>query len=241
MNRSISLSLLRRTLSCCALILLLALLGGCSSAVVRAPVSLPVLPPLITTSAEHYTIESRESEVRFLVYRSGPLAAFGHNHVIRAATIQGDVYLNDVFSLSGFSFELPVGDFRVDEPTERAAEGADFASQPSAAAISGTLHNMLGPSLLDAAHYPRITVRSVRIAGPQAHPVMTARITLRGVQRDVSIPIRLTVADSKLTASGRFEIKQSDFGITPFSILGGGLQVADTVKIQFHIVATTSR
>jgi hypothetical protein len=219
------------------LALTLLITAGCTRVATRLPAALPVLPPLITAGARHYTIQSTGSDVRFLAYRAGPLAAFGHNHVIHATTINGDVYLNSQFSLSGFAFTLPLKDFQVDEPAERAAEGPDFAVQPSDEAIAGTTHNMLGSALLDEAQYPEIAVRSAAVTGPQINPVVTIRVTLRGVQRDIRIPISLAISGSQLTASGHFDIKQSDFGITPFSILGGGLQVADTVKVEFRIAA----
>lgn len=212
-------------------------LGGCAQQKAKSPNILPPLAPLVTVGAVHYTIRSTGSEVRFLVYRSGPLASFGHNHVIRAAVLHGDVYMNRDFTLSGMILTMPVQEFRVDEPAQRAAEGPDFASQPSDAAISGTLHNMLGPALLDVAHYPDVSVRSVQVGGSRSHPIMVVRISLHGIQRDVRLPIRLAVSGPLLIADGSFEIRQTDFGITPFSILGGGLQVGDAVKIHFHILA----
>ncbi|HET7395213.1 MAG TPA: YceI family protein [Gammaproteobacteria bacterium] len=220
-----------------ALTLVSLLIAGCAGMVAKSPAALPALTPLVTAGAEHYTIHSADSEIRFLVYRAGPLAAFGHNHVIHAATIHGNIYLNPDFALSGFAFTLPVNDFRVDEPAQRAAEGPDFASQPSDAAISGTRHNMLGALLLDAVRYPEITVRSVRVTGSQTSPIVTARITLHGVQHDLEVPVAVSGTGPRLIVSGKFQIKQSDFGITPFSILGGGLQVADVVKVDFRIMA----
>jgi len=229
----------RRTFSIAVLALALLAISGCAGVAVKHPAGLALapLPPLITAGAVHYSIRPGLSDIRFLVYRTGPLAAFGHNHVIRASGIRGDLYLNRDFALSGFAFSLPLADLQVDAPADRAAEGADFVAQPSAAAIAGTLHNMLGPAVLDAARYPDIRVRSVRLVGPEWGPEVTVRITLHGTERELSVPIALNHCGKLLTATGRFDIRQSDFGITPFSILGGGLQVADVVKVQFHIVA----
>jgi hypothetical protein len=39
-------------------------------------------------------------------------------------------------------------------------------------------------------------------------------------------------------ATGTLAIEQSEFGITPFSILGGAIAVKDRVDIAFRIVAT---
>lgn len=224
------------------LVLMAALtaMAGCAGVAARhagkAPVLAP-LPPLVTAGATHYVIRPELSDLRFLVYRAGPLASFGHNHVVRAHGIHGDVYLNRDFARSGFVFTLPVADFSVDAPADRAVEGADFAPQPSAAAVAGTLKNMLGPGALDAAHYPEIQVRSMALTGPEWGPEVTVRIRLHGVERQLTVPIALVQCGNQLTAIGSFELRQSDFGIAPFSILGGGLQVADTVKVRFRIVA----
>lgn len=218
--------------------LLLLILAGCARVPARPATTLPPLPPLSTADAVHYSVDAQDSRIVFLVYRAGPLASFGHNHVIRATAFSGNVYLNKQFAQSGFALTLPVRDFRVDEPAERAAEGADFASQPSAQAISGTKSNMLGPALLDAAHFPVVNIRSAQVAGSPDKPVMTVRITLHGAQHQFKVPVTLTVSAHGVTADGSFAIQQTDFGLSPFSILGGGLQVANQVKVKFHIVAT---
>jgi hypothetical protein len=38
-------------------------------------------------------------------------------------------------------------------------------------------------------------------------------------------------------ARGEFRLRQSEFGITPFSVAGGAIQVADEVGISFEIRA----
>ena len=219
------------------LILSAALASGCqTTSTVQPPPVLAALPALATQNTVHYAIRPGLSEVRLLVYRAGPLASFGHNHVIRATHIQGDIYLGSDLQHSGFTLTLPVKDLQVDDPVMRAVEGPDFAKQPSNQAIQGTYQNMLGPGELDAAQYPDIHIRSVSFIGPEWEPDATVRIELRGVQRDLTVPISLQRCDNQLIVSGAFQIKQSDFGIRPFSILGGGLQVADAIKIRFHLV-----
>ena len=224
--------------------LLAALLGSvlltaCQTAPVTgaaAPATAP-LPELPVPGAAHYVLDADESEVRFLVYRAGALASFGHNHVIQAKALSGDVYLAQDFRSSGFSLRLPVSDFVVDAPEARAVEGPDFATQPSAAAIDGTRKNMLGPDLLDAAHYPEVQVRAVKLLGPDWGPDATVRIELHGVSRDLTVPIAVARDGDTLAVTGGFDLRQSDFGLKPFSILGGGLQVADALRVRFHLVA----
>ena len=215
------------------------LLASCQTAPVTGGVApaTGTLPSLPTRGTVHYVLDPERSDVRFLVYRAGPLASFGHNHVIEAKELSGDVYLADDIRASGFSLTLPVAGFTVDDVAARRVEGPDFASQPSAAAIDGTRKNMLGPALLDAEHFPAVSIRSVKLLGPDWGLDATVRITLHGTARDVTVPIAVEHDGQSLNVTGTFDIKQSDFRITPFSILGGGLQVADTVRIRFHLVA----
>ena len=48
---------------------------------------------------------------------------------------------------------------------------------------------------------------------------------------------KLTVSDPQVVATGQLAFNQSDFGITPFSILGGAVAVQDQVALRFDIVA----
>jgi hypothetical protein len=201
----------------------------------EAPAAEPLPAPVQGT--RRFIVRPDLSDVRILVYRAGPLAAFGHNHVVRAAGISGEVHLAPDVRKSGLALALPVSRFEVDPVELRAVEGEDFAVPPSAQAVAETHNNLLGAGVLDAENHPEIRVRSVRIIGPDWGPDLTVRIEIRGVQQEVTTSMALDVRDRFLVATGAFTVNQSDFGIQPFSILGGGLQVADTMKIRFRIVA----
>ncbi|MNM39033.1 hypothetical protein D3C81_498020 [compost metagenome] len=57
--------------------------------------------------------------------------------------------------------------------------------------------------------------------------------------RSVQLPVRIEeTADGKsLQASGSLLLKQSDFGIVPFAILGGAMAVQDQMELAFRITA----
>jgi len=206
---------------------------------VQSGVSTPARSPAppLPVAAAHYRIRGAESHLRILVFKGGPLAQFGHNHVITAGKIQGDVYLTPDIHKAGFHLTVPVQSLVVDPPAARKEEGGDFASSPSPEAVAGTRKNMLGPKVLDAQRYPDIDIRSVAVTGPDWAPDITVRITLHGVSRDLTVPVSLQHGDGRVTATGVFKLNQSDFGITPFAVMGGGLQVQDTVRIRFRITA----
>src|ERR1700688_3834804 len=48
-----------------------------------------VQPTRPHTGAAVYSIDSAQSELRLLVYRAGPMARFGHNHVILNHSVGG--------------------------------------------------------------------------------------------------------------------------------------------------------
>jgi polyisoprenoid-binding protein YceI len=97
---------------------------------------------------------------------------------------------------------------------------------------------MLGPALLDAAQFPFISLKSVRISGAADAPQALVAIQIRNQTRELTIPLTLEAGDTSLRAHGMFDISQTAFGITPFSVAMGALQVVDVVKIRFDLLAS---
>ena len=194
--------------------------------------------PQVPVGAAVYDIDTERSSISLRVYRAGPLARLGHNHVVTSTTEAGYAWTTGELSASGFEVRVPVAGLLVDEPAARAAAGPDFAGEVPDDAREGTRRNMLRPEVLDAARYPEIVVAAESLAGTWEHPVVTARVTLRGQTRRVDVPLSIAREPSTLSVRGGFRILQSDFGITPFSVGGGAIQVADGVDVEFTIVAT---
>ena len=216
------------------------LLAGCQTTPLKPSSNAPTgaLNTQPASGSAHYTVDAARSEVEFLVYKAGALANLvGHDHTVEAHAFTGDVHLAPAFKDSIFSLKLPVKDFEVDRPEARAAAGDDFKSKPTASDIKGTSEHMLGADCLDAEKYPDVTIQSVSVSGSETKAEMTLRITLHGTARDLKLPVTTAKDGDDFTASGDFELKQSEFGITPFSTAGGGLQVADVLKVHFKILA----
>jgi hypothetical protein len=51
------------------------------------------------------------------------------------------------------------------------------------------------------------------------------------------VPASVRIDDAQLDIAGRLELNQTDFGITPFSILGGAIAVQDRLGLSFRIRA----
>jgi hypothetical protein len=192
-----------------------------------------------------YRVDETGSELRILVYRAGPLARLGHNHVMVNRRLGGAVKLADAAGASAFWLSVPAAAFDVDDAQARAEEGADFTTAVPDDAKSGTLQNMLSAAVLDAAEFPAITVRSVAVAdatgATEATRTMVATVTVRvaGHESTFDVPFALQMETGRLTATGTLELRQSALGLAPYSLMLGALQVQDAMTIKFKIVAVT--
>ncbi len=212
---------------------------------VRPPTPAPAVPSVppgpspeaIPSGATIYQIDAQASDLHVLVYRGGTFARLGHNHVMSSKSLLGRVWMQPQFPEAGFELVFPVADLIVDDPDVRQAAGSDFPPEIPAADKEGTRKNMLRAEVLDAERYPRVEVKSVKVAGSLQAPQITARITIKETSREVPVPVAITIAGNRLTASGEFEILQTDFGIKPFSIAMGALEVKDRLLVRFKLVA----
>jgi polyisoprenoid-binding protein YceI len=91
--------------------------------------------------------------------------------------------------------------------------------------------------VLDAQRYPTVLLHAERLAGGR----LRVAVTLHGVTRSLALPAEIQVGEAELSASGTALLKQTDFGITPFSVGAGLLSVGDEMEVRYHIVARRRR
>jgi hypothetical protein len=163
------------------------------------------------------------------VRRAGALAHLGHDHVVASHDLRGYVAPGE----GRADFYIRLDQLVVDEPDLRAQ--AAFDTQPPASAIAGTRENMLRK--LDAERHPYAMVSVARIVTDATGTRLDASVGLNGVTRAVQIPVQIEKTVDALTVTGRLALTQTEFGITPLSILGGAIQVQDQVDIRFVIRA----
>lgn len=179
-----------------------------------------------------FRIDPALSLVTVIVRRAGSLAQFGHDHVIASHDVAGYVAPGD----GRADLYVPLSALVVDESSLRAEAG--LATQPSAADIEGTRANMM-TKVLETDRYPFALI-AVRGNGTDlgAKPLpVSASITLHGITRTLDVPVRIEKADGDLGVEGTMSLAQSDFGIAPFSILGGAIAVQDSVELTFRLRA----
>lgn len=175
-----------------------------------------------------FGVNSGLSQVIIYAGKDGPLARLGHEHVVASRDVHGYVDL----TRQRADLYVPLDRLTVDEPALRAAAG--LTTQLTAEAIAGTRQNMLN-KVLEAEQFPFALIQ-VRRTNSNAD-ILQVAITLHGKQQTFEIPAMIETLADGLKISGELQFRQSDFGITPFSILGGALQVQDQVHLRFSIVA----
>jgi hypothetical protein len=216
----------------------IALLGGCAPAGRSVPAAEHVAPaPAVAADARRYRVDPGRSTVRILVYRAGPLARLGHNHVLDAHAVAGEVLLPPGGSPARFTVALPVAALELDAPRARAEEGEEFATVPSEDDVAATRARLVGPEVLDAARYPSIRVDGTAAGDPG---VVHATLTVRDRRLALDVPVELSTAPGELVARGGFEVLQSALGIAPFSVALGALRVRDALYVRFSLTAVAS-
>ena len=194
--------------------------------------------PTTRAGTQTLQVDPARTVVTVVVRRAGPLAKLGHDHVITSADEAGLVWLGSTPADSSFELTLPVERFDVDLPEARAAAGPEFAAPVPNDARAGTRQNMLRTAVLDGEQFPAITLRSMAAYGVWPQPIVRVAVTLKGVEREHEIPVVVERDPNGVIARGELRLNQSDFGITPFSVAGGAIQVADTLELRFAIAAS---
>jgi hypothetical protein len=222
---------------------LASLLAACGALQSRhpAPPSPPAPPGFeVPLPGKSYTIDAGRSELRILVYRAGPLARLGHNHVLVNRALRGAVNVAER-GAARLSLDVPAAAFAVDELAARQEEGADFSGEIPEDAKSGTLHNVLSAALLDAVEFPVINVDAAAGAPASGTRQLVATVTFRiaGHESTIDVPFVLDGDAHSLSATGSLELRQSALGLTPYSLMLGALQVQDAITIKFRLVASS--
>jgi polyisoprenoid-binding protein YceI len=103
-------------------------------------------------------------------------------------------------------------------------------------------HNVLNNLVLESDKFPKIkfvsvSVSDARKSGETRAFTLNGDLTMRDVTKRVSFPVTVTISKDQLRATGVAGLKQTDFGIKPYSGKLGMIKIGDDVKINFEIVA----
>jgi len=196
-----------------------------------------VYSQLGATGGKVFTLDSKASAIRIYAFRGGAAAKMGHNHVLSAPQFTGYVYLPpDGVSGARFDLEFRLDQLEIDNPEFRSGLGKAFSSTLSPEAIIGTRDHMLGGDNLQADRYPFVGIHSLQVAGETPIFAAKVQVQMHGQERELWIPLTVEGLPDRLSVVGSFVLRQSDFDVRPYSVLGGMLAVQDEVVVEFKLL-----
>jgi len=100
----------------------------------------------------------------------------------------------------------------------------------------------LRDAVLETARYPEIAFRSRRVSATRNDDgsfdvTLTGELTLHGVRRSIVVPAHVVPTRDGLRATGALGLRQSAFGIKPYTFANGTVSVRNAVTISFDILA----
>ena len=186
-------------------------------------------------------VDARIKDLDSVAYRLGPSSRLqvrtgkaglfgfaGHSHVVQARAFHGKVvyYPKDP---SSSHLEITV-----------VADSLEVLTPRDTAEIRKVTAAMRG-DILRTAEYHEITLVSRQVT-PSANGFhVVGAVTLVGQTREVPIDVAVQIGLDTLEAASTFSVKQTEFGIKPFSGgPGGTVKVADRVTFEIRAVAIRS-
>src|SRR5512135_1568153 len=161
--------------------------------------------------------------------KAGLFGFAGHSHVIRARAFSGRVVL--------YPKAVPSSHVEIVVP----ANSLEVVTPPDTAEIRKVTATMRSEVLhVDQHHEITLVSKSVRPT-PGGFQLLAA-LTLVGQTRDVPVDVSVEIGPDTLRARATFSVKQTEFGIKPYSGgPGGTVKVADRVTFDLDAIAVREK
>ena len=196
-----------------------------------------VYAQLANTGGKVMTIDPTASRVRIYVFRAGPAARLGHNHVLSVPQLAGFLLApTGEASTARFDLAFRLDQLEVDNPDHRSSVGGAFASPLTAQDIQGTRDHMLGSQGLQADRYPLVHIHALQMTGESPQWAAHIQVDMHGQTHTSWVPLAVEAAPDHLSVTGSWVLHQSDFGIKPYAILGGLIAIQDAVIVEFKLI-----
>jgi polyisoprenoid-binding protein YceI len=163
---------------------------------------------------------------RIQVGTAGLFGAFAHNHLIEAEKVEGCAMLNAAdLSHSSIQLTFLAAGLHVLDPDESAKDRA-------------TVQHTMETDVLDVSGFPQIVFvsTSIELSGASGQLRVHGNLTMRDKTQPIVIPMTfMRLSDGSYQAAGKYNFKQTSFGIKPIQLAGGTVKVKDELQTEFDI------
>jgi polyisoprenoid-binding protein YceI len=173
----------------------------------------------------HFRVDPDATEITAAVPE--PLASIRGDAVGRLRMISCDIYQDP---------ERPAGD-GANIWVEAVIDATSYHSNSSARDSS------VKSSVLEVQNFPTISFKGgsswsdvKQTSDTSGSAVLKGQLIVHGATRPFEVPVQVSLAGDKLTATGEVAFDYTDFGIQQPSLLG--LKAGNMVKVIFHAIAT---
>ena len=154
--------------------------------------------------------------------KEGLLSRVAHDLMIRAGRFEVEIEGEAQVRLT-----CPAGALRV---VNALLDGRE-APELLAARDKVKIEDLIAREVLDAARHPEISFVSTRVDASATGYRVAGALTIAGVTR----PIVAEVHRKKTCLDADVTLRQSDFGIKPYSALFGALKVQDELRVRISV------
>jgi polyisoprenoid-binding protein YceI len=192
-----------------------------------------VLRSQAQTQERAYSVATNGSTLTIFVGKSGALKGLGHEHIVAVKSFSGEAHIpSNALGGASFALEIDAGSLSVID------EGISDKDRME-------IESSMKSKVLDVSRFPKIRFQSDSITNikPTTNgqtALLNGHFTLHGVTNQVTVPAAITITPEQLRVSGDVKIKQTDFGIKPYSTAGGTVKVRNELKIRFSVIAKPS-
>ncbi len=178
-----------------------------------------------------YKVVPAQSRITVMSETKSPLKRLQHERELRSNAISGSIMFSAPNKPTSLSMNAQSSSFKTVKQHE--------LSDNDVAKIDQVTRD----TILESKKYPSIAFKSNKIsfkpgAGGAFSGTVMGNLTMHGVTRAVTVPISGKIAGNTIKATGKFNVNQSDYGMTIISIMGGIISARDMAEIKLDLTAT---
>ena len=185
----------------------------------------------VPATRQRAEVHTEASRVYVFVDKAGLV---GHQHAVEAKLLTSTLVLGAETEAGKLVFDMT--SFDADTPTAR--KRLNLSGTTDEATRTAVNENMRGAAVLNVAKYPTaiFDITSAKATGETSRRrrptyMLVGNFTLHGTTHPLTITVEIEQARGWLHIIGGFAIKQTTYGITPYSKAFGTIGVADQLKI----------
>lgn len=198
------------------------------------PVGMSLFLFMVLAAPVTYELDPQKTELLAITHPGG-IPGASHPHTIHATMVSGKiVWDSEAPAASSVTVSFPTGGLVNDDPALRKREGMKELSEGSREAVGNNLReeDQLAPKLFPTIAFDSTAVKDLGYGQLE----VKGKLSIRGVEKEIALPVNVAVKDGTFTGEGALIIKHSDFRFRPYSAALGAVKNLDEISLKLKLV-----